>query len=181
MWLAVLIGVASAGLLVFAYRLNEKTKAEHERILQEKGITVKGWIIQANDVLYEPGHDDRASLILFSHPGAGGAPDPVLIDLAQKVFALRSTARTPLEHAVAEVALDEAFVDAKNGQFPFEFTSGKNVYWLHICIRRKHLPGGFLKVPYVQLRVARVGDKVYYKHIDYLDPAALEQASTAAG
>lgn len=163
-----LIVVACVGLLVLAYFLDRKNKQETEKAFNEKGKTVNAWIVQANDALYQKRDDDRPALVLFSLPGQNPASDPVVQALAQKIFDLRSTARTPLERSVAEIALDERFIDAKSGQLPFEFTAGKTVYWIHIRVCRRQLPGGYLRVPYVQLSVAPTEKKIYYRHVPYL-------------
>ncbi len=139
----VLTGVA---FLLFAFASAQKNapKQGSRAILGQKGVPVWGVLIQANQLLFEPGERNHPCLVLFSFEPAGGHID-YLQRLAGSIFELKETQQTdPDLRVVANYVTDERSVYFRRRKLPISFTGGPTVYCADLTIVRSCLPKGFL-------------------------------------
>jgi hypothetical protein len=149
--LVIFAGIALFLLVIWA-DLHERKMAKR---YAEDAELVVGWIVQANKVLYYPESNlERPAQILVSASARSDPPDPFMADLAKRVAALKGEEpETELEAEVAKLVNDESYREFERFLLPLEFTSGREVYSMHIWVKRSLLPGGALRNPFVRCLV----------------------------
>ena len=119
-----------------------------QNILWKKGIVVWGRLVQANNLLFEPGRWDHPAVIVCSPVPLFDSNIKELTRIAQDLYQLKDK---KLEHpemvdfvTFAEVITNE--MDCLfNVKIPTSLTFNQLVYFTSIMVCRKHLPGGYLK------------------------------------
>ena len=127
--------------IVYLAILDSKKK---KRLIEE-GEHTTGWLVQANNNLFEDGVMDYPGLVLISPDEATAEDEELMIDLADRIMELKGSdpddAENKGEAKVADLMSDETYVEGKRDKLPKSFTGGKEVYLAHIFIYRDHLPG----------------------------------------
>jgi hypothetical protein len=150
-WVCTGLVVLAVVLLVFSVIADRR----QWKYYQEHGERVVGWIVQANTSLYSSGGLDKPAQILVAFDG-GDEPDPALADLATVVAELKGTdPEDDVEAEVARLVNDESYRPFERFRLPLAFTGGREVYSMHIWVKRSLLPGGVLRHPFVRCLVLR--------------------------
>ncbi len=116
---------------------------ERMRVL-ETGQVVWAALVQANQLLFEPGTlDCPAAAVYGLDPSFDRDPDE-LRRIAHELFALKGT--TPADPALRQAADDITNEMARryNMRLPDALTGGRDVYMTCIMVHRRHLPTGYL-------------------------------------
>jgi hypothetical protein len=122
----------------------------------EKGQPVLGWIVQANNALYEPGETDRPAQILITFDPSVSDPAAVLSEITARVAALKDEdPRDPVKAEVARLINDESYRPYERAQLPAAFTGGPEVFSTHVWVKRSLLPMGVLDLPFVRCRAVK--------------------------
>ena len=117
----------------------------------ERGKRVLGWIVQANSDLYDAGSGDAPAQILVSFDAKSDPPDDFMEQLAERVAELKGKEpETAIEAEVAALVNDEQYRPNQRSLLPAKFTGGREVYSVHLRIRREYLPAGKIKLSYVR-------------------------------
>jgi hypothetical protein len=126
------------------------SRLQEKRTL-ERGKRLLGWIVQANSDLYDAGSVDAPAQILVSFDAKSDPPDDFMEQLAERVAALKGKEpETGVEAEVAALVNDERYRPYQRSLLPARFTGGKEVYSLHVRVRREYLPAGKIKHSYVR-------------------------------
>lgn len=141
-WILVVLGVAFVALVViFAVK-----EGRRKKYTLTHGEATHGWLVQANEKLFQDGVIDYPALILISPDPATNNDREFMTGLAERVFALKfEEGETKAERKVARLMADETYVEGKRDRLPDEFTDGRSVYLTHIMVYRDHLPGNKLR------------------------------------
>ena len=154
--IGVLVVVGGLGLyFVIENHLKSKTRNE--------GVSLVGWIVQANNDLFRPGSQNLPAqlLISFDVPDGNG-----LQRLAGRMARLKSESPTnEAERIVAAEVRDERTRLGRRFQLPPAFAGSITVYAVDVMIERKLLPERYLTERCVVCQ-AIPGDEgpVYMKH-----------------
>ena len=131
-----------------AVYLNVKDSRNKQRVLEEGDYTI-GWLVQANNKLFEDGDMDLPALVLISPDSETARDEEFMTDLADRIMDLKGTdpddAGDKAEARVAELMADEMYVEGKRDRLPKGFASGRKVYLAHIFVYRDLLPGKKLR------------------------------------
>lgn len=131
----------------------------HERrgiaYVKEHGSRTLGWIVQANDNLFQEGQmPSYPALVLISPDKDTAADEEFMTDLAQEIMELKGEeCEDEEEQAVSNLVTDERYREGKRDRLPDSFTDGREVYLAHIIIFREHLPKRRLTEPCVHCQV----------------------------
>lgn len=170
--------VAGALLVGGACSLLLPDPATRRRVLAN-GVVVRGWVVQANNALFE-GRARRGApaLLLISLPGDREASDERLAELVDRMYALKSAPPADaLEASVAMLVTDETYRAGQRVLLPAEFTGGLDVECVHVWIEAALLPAGRLSLPFVRCAVIPGADPVF--QVPY-HPAELPRAGPLA-
>ena len=121
---------------------------KNQDLIREQGQVVWGHIVQANQLLFQPGSDDcPAAVVYSSDPWFDGHVD-VLEEIATQLFELKGT--RPADPQLAQIA---RYLTAETERqtrlsVPRQWAGGREVYLGDIMVHRKHLPAGYLAQSY---------------------------------
>jgi hypothetical protein len=112
--------------------------------IREQGHVVWGHLVQANQLLFEPGSDDcPASAIYSLDPWFDDHLDE-LADIASRLFDLKGRQSTdPLAAQIARYLTAETERQVSL-PVPRHWTQGREVFIGDVMVHRKHLPTGYL-------------------------------------
>ena len=146
-WLCCGLVVAFVMLSVYIRITEARTRERYEN----GADSFVGWIVQANNVLYQPGVGSSPAMVLIGFDGVIGELDFAVGDLARRVAQLKhGEADSRVEEDVALLVRDESYRPFQWNPLPEEFTGGLEVYSVHVWIERKFLPEKVLKLPFVR-------------------------------
>jgi hypothetical protein len=152
-----ILGSACGGLVLVAVvvvvYLGRAEYNKKKRAIDE-GEHTFGWLVQANNDLFQEGQWDLPALVLISPDEETNEDEEFMTDLAEKVMELKGVdpddCDTEGDAVVAELMADETYVEGRRDRLPKAFAGGKKVYLAHIWVVRDHLPGrriGKRKIP----------------------------------
>lgn len=149
MWIGGSIcGVLVVAAIILIVVLNIKESKKKRQTLED-GDHTTAWLVQANNKLFEDGIMDQPGLVLISPDKATSQDEELMTDLAERIMDLKGEDPDDLddkaERKIAELMLDETYIEGRRDKLPKSFTQGKEVYLAHIYIYRDHLPGKKLK------------------------------------
>ena len=134
-------GVAAGGLVAF-WAGQAWVEYRRRSYVAAHGVSVVGWVVQANTELFGPGGGDAPAQLLLSFDAPDGEG---LEGLAAEAGRLKFEApATDAERAVADVVRVEAYRPGVWRRLPGEFTGGPVVYAVDVMVERRLLPGGLL-------------------------------------
>jgi hypothetical protein len=142
-WGWVCIGLALAGVAFVVYAVIRDNKRKAYAL--EHGEHTHGWLVQANNALFEDGTMDAPALVVISPDAETNDDEEFMTELAERIMELKSDSgrvigRTKAERAVSKLMSDETYVEGKRDKLPAELTGEREVYLVHIYIYRDHLP-----------------------------------------
>jgi hypothetical protein len=144
------LAVAAVVGLILLGRIDTRNR---QRTL-EKGEPTVGWIIQANNNLFEEGHMDYPALVLISPDEETANDEEFMTDLAGRIMELKGErGGDEDEEFVSGLVTDERYREGKRDRLPKSFAGRRKVYAAHAMIYREDLPGGKLDRPSVRLSV----------------------------
>ncbi len=109
-----------------------------------------GWIVQANDKLYEEGRGNAAGLVLVSPDEKTEQDEAYMTELVERMISLRSSRRrTKDEKYVWSLMEDGTYLSGQRDELPQSFTGGPEVYAAHVIVQRFFLPKKRITKPYV--------------------------------
>lgn len=140
-WVCIGLTVAGVAFIVYAVMRDNKRKA----YTLENGEHTHGWLVQANNALFEEGSMDAPALVVISPDAGTNDDEEFMTDLAERIMELKSDSgrvigRSKAERAVSKLMSDETYVEGRQSKLPGEFTDDREVYLVHIYIYRDHLP-----------------------------------------
>ena len=140
-WVCIGLTVAAVAFIVYANVVDRKRRA----YTLENGENTHGWLVQANNALFEDGHMDLPALVVMSPDEETNDDEEFMTDLAERIMELKSEegrviGRTKAERAVSKLMADETYVEGKRDRLPKELTGDREVYLVHIYVYRDHLP-----------------------------------------
>ena len=139
----VVIACAGVGYLIVQDRRANAYTLRH-------GRPAIGWLVQANNALFEPGDQDLPALVLVSPDDRTAEDEAYMTDLAGRVMALKEVECDDEDDAfVSRLTTDELYRTGKVDRLPRSFTGSREVYAAHIFIYRDDLPGKRLRGPRV--------------------------------
>jgi hypothetical protein len=158
-WILGLACIGFVGLAVaFLIHLERVEKSRRQHVFAN-GTAVIGWLVQANNALFQPGTSGDPAQVLISFPGDRAASIEELADLAERVARLKSARPADaVEKQVTRLVRDETYRPTERYLLPREFTGGLEVYSVHIYVERNLLPEGRITTPYFHC-VAIPGDE----------------------
>ena len=115
-----------------------------QKKLRDRGRVVWAHLVQANSLLFEPGHMDHPANIVYDPSTENDRVLDLLGDVAQQIYELKGT--RPREKDLAECSRwvtneRQPIVDAT---VPARLSRGREIVFSTVMIHRKHLPGGYL-------------------------------------
>jgi len=132
--LAVILGI------ILTIRLNKR----RDRVLDE-GEHTHGWLVQANNDLFEEGDMDLPALIIISPDAETNDDEAFMTELTEDIMTLKGQDPEDVdddgEAKVAKLMADEAYIEGRRDKLPKSFTDGKTIYLVHFYVFRDHLPG----------------------------------------
>jgi hypothetical protein len=141
-WVLIVLGVAFVGFVIYA----NVSEGKKKRYTLENGEATHGWLVQANNALFEDGFLDSYALIILSPDKATNNDRDYMTELADRIMELKTEeGETKAERKVSRLMADETYVEGKWDKLPDEFTGGKPVYLAHLMVYRDDLPGKKLK------------------------------------
>jgi hypothetical protein len=130
----------------------------HERYVREKGEPVVAWVVQANNVLYQPGDGSRAAQALITFETIPDV-ESYMAELIGRIGKLKDTTPAdPTEAEVARLVTDETYKPFGRHELPRTFTGGREVFSVHVWVERELLPAGYLDRPFVRAIAVRDDD-----------------------
>jgi hypothetical protein len=140
-WVCIGLSVLAVAFIVYANVVDRNRRA----YTLENGEKTHGWLVQANNALFEDGHMDLPALVVMSPDEKTNDDEEFMTGLAGRIMELKSDegrviGRTKAERAVSRLMSDETYVTGKRDKLPDEFTDGRDVYLVHILVYRDHLP-----------------------------------------
>jgi hypothetical protein len=125
-------------------------KNRREDHVRKTGEVVVGWIVQANNVLFQRGQDDAPAQVLITFDRELADDPDQMQDMAQHLGSLKEAPlRTRREAELAELVRDETARFWRRDKLPRAFTGGQVVYSVAVMVRRRYLPRGRLTEPYI--------------------------------
>jgi hypothetical protein len=124
-----------------------------QRGLLDHRHVVWAWLVQANQLHFEPGRWDSPAAVVYSDDPYFDASPEELGDVASAVFELKGRAGAEADVVYfAEALADEVVRDARL-PIPSRLTNGRRVYYATIVVMRAHLPDALLRRPLVPLLI----------------------------
>lgn len=116
------------------------------RRVAAKGKRVKGWYVQANQKIFEPGKGSQPALIVFSFDERANQHPTFLDQVANNLFRLKTEEpRNDVEKSLMDFTRDEQFISNRRRKLPEAFTKGVEVYCADVLVERDNLPDGILR------------------------------------
>jgi hypothetical protein len=168
---AIILGAVAIPLTIVYVVLRIAAKAERRII--ENGTKLRGWIVQANAVLFEPIGDDAPAQIIISFDTPSEELDERMQAIAEDMGQLKDAEPNDLSRRrVAALVSDERYRPGKRVLLPLEFTEGLKVYSAHVWIKRSFLPRRHITRSYVMCKAipGADGDVIMIRYDD--DPKA---------
>jgi hypothetical protein len=141
--IAIVIGVIFVLVVILGIILTIRLNKRRDRILDE-GEHTFGWLVQANNELYEKGNMDLPALMIISPDRETNDDEEFMTGLASEIFELKEEdpddCETDGEAKVARLMADETYIEGRRDKLPKSFTDGKTVYLVHFYVFRDHLP-----------------------------------------
>ena len=156
----IIIGVVMVLAVILGIILSIKLNKRRDRVLEE-GERTHGWLVQANEELFEKGDSDMPALIVISPDEETNDDEEFMTKLTEEIMELKGDDPDECEGGeakVAELMADETYVEGRRDKLPKSFTDGKTVYLVHVYVFRDHLSGKRLG-PNPKLAVAIVWDE----------------------
>ncbi|WP_432173924.1 hypothetical protein [Streptomyces sp. Tue6028] len=118
---------------------------EQQDLLLEKGTVVWASIVQANNLLFEPGRNDHPAVVLYS-------TDPEIFDdqpeelrvIARKLFSLKGKLLSDPELQPFSNMLCREMSREMRMPVPRSLVGSAPVYCTDVIVARRHLPSGTL-------------------------------------
>jgi len=147
----VLVLIAFVAFVAYA-NISERRGIAH---VMEHGSPTVGWIVQANDNLFQDGSmPSYPALVLVSPDKQTARDEEFMTELAERIRDLKGEeCEDEEEQLVSRWVTDERYREGKRDRLPESFTQGREVYLAHIIIRRDHLPEGKLTQPCVHCQL----------------------------
>ncbi|HEX3150977.1 MAG TPA: hypothetical protein VHR66_23055 [Gemmataceae bacterium] len=124
--------------------------SRHEADVRENGEPVVGFIVQANNVLWQKGYGDNAAQILITFDRELADDPEQMLKLARRLGKLKSKPpRDDMEEEIAQLVIDETARFSTRYRLPKKFTGGPTVYSIAVMIYRRFLPDRRITLPYV--------------------------------
>lgn len=115
------------------------------RAIVVSGVPVQAVIVQANKDMFRKGFEELPCEVLFSFDKALNENPSTLINLADKVYALKGTKPSkPDEYAVSKLVTNELAVRHRRRLLPPSFTGDRVVYAADLFIESRFLRDGYL-------------------------------------
>jgi hypothetical protein len=112
-----------------------------QKLLLKQGTVFWGALVQANNRLFKDGPDDHPALTTYSESGAFENSPDKLVDIARRLFRLKSTTPTdPEERRLADMITDE-MERGMGWLVPRSCTGGVEVRSTTFMVFRGHIPG----------------------------------------
>jgi hypothetical protein len=149
-WVCIGLTVAAVIVIVIA-NMSEKKARDYT---MRHGDPTIGWIVQANNALFEEGVLDYPALVLISKDEDTANDEAFMTELAEDIMDLKGVdCDDDDEEFVSGLVTDETYVAGKRDKVPKAFCGRPNVYLAHIYIYREHLPKKRLTQKYVCCQV----------------------------
>lgn len=114
------------------------------------GDPVIGWLVQANNNLFEAGNQDYPALVLISPDPKSADDEEYMTELAEDIMAIKGVdCDDEDEEFVSSLVTDERYIEGKRTKLPKSFTDRPNIYLCHVYIFRDDLPKKRLTQNYV--------------------------------
>jgi hypothetical protein len=121
-----------------------------EEHVRKKGRVLFAALVQANNMLFEPGDDDLPAQFLITFDPKLQQRPRELLTMAERVFDLKNTEpKGPDLQLVARTVTDEKYRPDSRDKLPVSFTGGPVVYSVHIMVHRALLKNGILQKKYI--------------------------------
>src|SRR6266540_4125245 len=126
--IGIVVGVLVIAGIVYLVILDSKKKS---RALEEGELT-HGWLVQANDGLFEDGFMDLPGLVVVSPDRETNDDEDFMTELADQIMELKGEDPDECddkgEAKIAKWMADETYVEGRRDKLPKSFTDGKTVY-----------------------------------------------------
>lgn len=143
-WTLGIVGGLFVILLVIGLILTHHDANRKRRVLDE-GEHTTGWLVQANNSLFEPGTVDLPALVVISPDPDTAEDKDLMTDLAERIFNLKGHDPDDCgdedDAFIAALMADETYIEGKMDRLPKRFAQGHKVFLAHIMIYRDDLPG----------------------------------------
>ena len=140
----IIIGVIVVLLAIIGVIVTIRLNKRRDRVLDE-GDHTHGWLVQANNALFEKGDADLPALLIISPDAETNDDEEYMTELADDIMTLKGEkpddCDTEGEEKVAKLMADETYIEGRRDKLPKCFTDGKTVYLVHFYVFREHLPG----------------------------------------
>ncbi len=147
-WGWVCIGLTVVAVILIVV-LNIKMSNARKYTL-ENGEPVIGWLVQANNNLFEKGIQDYPAVVLISPDPKSADDEEYMTELASDIMSLKGEdCDDDDEEFVSSLVTDEAYVEGKRTKLPKSFADRPNIYLCHVYIYRDDLPKKRLTQNYV--------------------------------
>lgn len=149
-WVCVGLTVVAVVVIVLA-NMSEKKARDYT---MKNGEPAIGWLVQANNALYESGNLDYPAVILVSPDEDTANDEEYMTELAEDIMDLKGVdCDDDDEEFVSGLVTNEAYVQGKRDKLPKAFCGRKNVYLAHVYVYRDHLPKKRLTQKYVNCQI----------------------------
>ena len=142
-----------------------------------RGDRIVGWIVQANDILFEKGdkEDLLPGLVIFSFDDDVGYDEDFMLSIADYLLKLKKEGSNDpdLQKLVKEIK-NEKWKKNSVRKLPSSITDGAEVYMAHVLIGRDTLPKMRLTRSYIRIKAMKDDVKQGADHIDYLPTDRVE-------
>jgi hypothetical protein len=118
---------------------------QDQEILYNQGAAVWGYIVQANDQLFEPGDRDLPAALVFSEDPYFDDHLETLEDISASLYDLKGRTDVSPETARFAEVISDQYIALFNAPLPGSLTEGRKVYYTTIVVHRRHLPDGVLR------------------------------------
>ncbi len=116
------------------------TETKKEQRVQRDGTLFWGYLVQANNVLFQPGNDNAPGQVVFTFEKS---PDGLAA--AEQAAARLAELKTEdpadkTEESLLELVRNESYDPGSRKKLPAKFTGGRDLYLAHVWIWRERLP-----------------------------------------
>jgi hypothetical protein len=154
----IILGLGCVGLVLAMIALVVYANVHERRgiaYVKEHGSPTIGWIVQANDNLYQDGQmPSYPAFVLISPDKETASHEEFMTNLAGEIMELKGEeCEDEDEQRISKLVTDEKYGEGKRDRLPQSFTEGREVYLAHIIIFRDHLPKQKLTESFVHCQV----------------------------
>jgi hypothetical protein len=131
-----------------------RTVLRDQHLLRDHGRVVWGFLVQANQVLFDP--TNRQTLpanVIYSPDTWFDDQAPLLMEVAQGLFSLKGTAPNDPELEKFANAITDELARTMRLRLPRSITEGREAYFTTCFIQPSHLPGGCLAAGFFPLLI----------------------------